>query len=152
MKTIIIICHLLFMLGLLGCNNDTTGTVKQDEAKTGKPATTVATGTGTGNGIVGEWKQEYSFFDLNNNNTPDPEEKKPSPSRVGFDWFQLNSDGSCLWDKDIKFKGTYTVEEQNGKRKLLLHGGDNLRFIIYELSGNEMIVGKDGAFMLFKRV
>ena len=105
-----------------------------------------------GNGITGEWEQQYTCFDKNSNYKLDPEEKKASGTRLGFDWFRFNTDGSCLRDKDVKFKGTYEIQEKNGKKKLVIQGGDNLRYTIAELTDKELVLGTDGAFIVFKRV
>lgn len=105
-----------------------------------------------GNGIVGEWQQQYACFDKNGNYKLEPEEKKGSGTRLGFDWFRFNADGSCLRDKDIKFKGTYEIQEKNGNKKLVIHGGDNLRYTIAELTNQELILGSNGAFIVFKRI
>jgi hypothetical protein len=103
------------------------------------------------NGIVGEWEQQYTCFDKNGNYKLEAAEKKPSGTKLGFNWFLFKADGSCLRDKDIKFTGTYEIQEKNGNKKLVIHGGDNLRYTIYELTDKELILGADGAFMVFKR-
>ena len=103
-------------------------------------------------GLVGEWDQQYTCFDKNGNYKLEPEEKKPSNTRLGFNWFKFNADGNCLRDKDIKFKGTYEIIENNGNRKLVIHGGDNLRYDITELTDKELILGSGGAFIVFKRI
>src|SRR5687767_3810438 len=63
--------------------------------------------------IVGEWEQQYTCFDKNGNYKLEPGEKIASGTRLGFDWFKFNADGSCLRDKDVKFKGTYGIHEKN---------------------------------------
>jgi hypothetical protein len=103
-------------------------------------------------GIAGEWEQQYTCFDKNGNYKLEPEEKKPSNTRLGFNWFRFNKDGSCLRDKDVQFKGTYTIQEKNGNRDLVIEGGDNLRYSIAELTEKELVLGADGAFIVFKRI
>jgi hypothetical protein len=103
-------------------------------------------------GLVGEWNQEYVCFDKNGNYKLEPEEKKASGTHLGFDWFKFNTDGSCQWDKDVKFKGNYLIQEKNGTKKLLIEGGDKFRYKIIELTDKELILGSDGAFMVFKRI
>lgn len=103
-------------------------------------------------GIVGEWEQEYTCFDKNGNNKPDAEEKKASGTRLGFNWFRFNADGTCLRDKDLKFEGTYEIQEKNGTKNLVIQGGDNLRYIIHELTDKELILGSEAAFIVFKRI
>ena len=103
-------------------------------------------------GLVGEWEQQYTCFDKNGNYKLEPEEKIASGTRLGFDWFRFNTDGSCLRDKDIKFKGTYSIHEKNGTKKLLIEGGDDLRYTIIELTDKELILGSGGAFIIFKRI
>ena len=102
-------------------------------------------------GIVGEWDQQYTCFDKNGNYQLEAAEKKQSGTKLGFNWFLFKNDGSCLRDKDIKFTGTYEIQEKNGKKKLMIHGGDNLRYTIHDLSDKELILGTDGAFIVFKR-
>jgi len=129
---------------------------------TGDPKTNAATGPiaknvpGSSNetqqgGIAGEWEQQYTCFDKNGNYKLEPEEKIASGTRLGFDWFRFNTDGSCLRDKDIKLKGTYSIQEKNGTKKILIQGGDNLRYTIIDLTDKELILGSGGAFIVFKR-
>lgn len=56
------------------------------------------------------------------------------------------------FDKDIKFKGIYQIQEKGSSRKLIIQGGDKLRYTITELTDNEMILGSDGAFIIFKKI
>jgi len=104
------------------------------------------------NGIVGEWEQQYTCFDKNGNSKLEAEEKLASGTRLGFDWFRFNADGTCLRDKDIKFKGTYSIQEKSGTKKLAIEGGDNLRYTIIELTDTELILGSNGAFIVFKKI
>jgi hypothetical protein len=103
-------------------------------------------------GIVGEWEQQYTCFDKNGNYELEADEKKPSNTRLGFDWFKFNADGSCLRDKDIKFEGTYEIQEKGNTKKLVIQGGDNLHYTITGLTEQELILGSDGAFIVFKRI
>ena len=117
-----------------------------------KPSTHVSSvGIEQTNGIVGEWEQQYTCYDKNGNYKLEAAEKKPSGTKLGFNWFLFKSDGSCLRDKDIKFPGTYEIQEKNGKRKLVIYGGDNLRYTILELTDKELTLGADGAFIVSKR-
>ena len=102
--------------------------------------------------IVGEWEQQYTAFDKNGNYKLEPEEKKASGTHLGFNWFKFNADGSCLRDKEIRFKGNYELIEKNNTKKLYIRGGDNLRYTIVECTDRELILGSDGAFIIFKRV
>jgi hypothetical protein len=139
----------LFTLGfiaLLSCGNSGS------EKKTAGNTVAGNAALRSGNEIVGEWNQQYTCFDKNGNYKLEPEEKKPSNTKLGFDWFRFNEDGSCLRDKDVKFKGTYEIQEKNGTKKLLIHGGDNLRYTIVELTGNELILGSGVAFIVFKKI
>ena len=144
----------LYVLGfilLIGCAND-----KAENKNFEQPIVNNAPGatneTQQGDGIVGEWEQQYTCFDKNGNYKLEPEEKIVSGTRLGFDWFKFNADGSCLRDKDIKFKGTYEIQEKNGNKKLVIQGGDNLRYTITELTDEELILGSDGAFIVFKGI
>jgi hypothetical protein len=139
------IAAVLFIFFLHGCN-----TSKADDES--QPRVNSSPENVQQNGIVGEWEQLYTCFDKNGNYKLEPEEKKLSNTRLGFDWFKFNDDGTCLRDKDIKFKGTYELQEKNGNKKLVIRGGDNLRYTIHELTGKELILGSDGAFIVFKRI
>ena len=144
----------LYVVGiilLIGCGDD-----KAKNKYLEQPIVNNASGatneTQQGDRIVGEWEQQYTCFDKNGNYKLEPEEKLVSGTRLGFDWFKFNEDGSCLRDKDIKFRGTYGIQEKNGNKKLVIQGGDNLRYTITELTDEELILGADGAFIVFKRI
>ena len=143
------LCLPLIIL-FISCGNSNANK-KETDATAGVNAVTTAEETQS-NGIVGEWEQQYTAYDKNNNYKLDPEEKKASGVRLGFNWFKFNAGGTCLRDKDLKFEGTYKVEEKNGERRLVIEGGDNLRYSITELTENELILGADGAFIVFKRI
>jgi hypothetical protein len=132
------------------CGNNKTATNETQTAN--NPATESKETSVAGNGIVGEWNQQYTCFDKNGNYKLEPEEKKPSDTRLGFNWFRFNANGTCLRDKDLQFEGTYKIEEKNGDKKLIIEGGDNLRYTIAELTEKEMVLGADGAFIVFKRI
>lgn len=136
---------ILLVLSCADANtNETQGSTSQNVS--------AATNESQRGGIVGEWDQEYTCYDKNGNYKLDPDEKKPSGTRLGFNWFRFNADGSCLRDKDVQFKGTYKIEEKNGEKKLVIEGGDNLRYTIESLTDKELILGAQGAFIVFKRV
>ena len=103
-----------------------------------------------GDDIVGEWEQQYTCFDKNGNYKLDAEEKKPSNTRVGFDWFRFNADGSCLRDKEVKFKSTYKIQNKGNTKELIILNVHD--FTIIELTDKELILGGDGAFMVFKKI
>jgi hypothetical protein len=102
-------------------------------------------------GIVGEWEQQFTCHDKNNNYTLEADERNPAPNMLGFDYFRFNADGSCVRDKDIRFKGTYEIVEKGEKKKLLIHGGDKLKYNIESLTNTELVLGMNGAFMVFRR-
>jgi Lipocalin-like domain len=138
---------------LINCNNKASSTQETPannppgENKSEPLSSSTSAGT-----IVGEWDQQYTCFDRNGNYKLEPEEKKPSNTKLGFNWFRFNADGSCLRDKDIQFKGTYSIQEKNSTKKLVIEGGDKLRYTIIELTEKELILGSDGAFIVFKRI
>jgi len=138
------------LLVFIGCANNNAG--KEPWAETIVKNASVPTSNAQAGGIVGEWEQQYTCFDKNGNYKLEPEEKKASGTHLGFDWFKFNADGSCVRDKDIKFKGTYEIQEKNGNKKLVIQGGDKLRYTITELTEMELILGTDGAFIVFKRL
>jgi hypothetical protein len=111
-----------------------------------------ATSTSPDNGIVGEWRQDYVCFDKNGNHKLEPEEKKSSNTHLGFDSFRFTADGTCLRDKDVQFKRTYSIQEKNGTKKLVIEGGDNIRYSIEELTDKELAFCSHGAFIVFKRI
>ena len=144
--------QLLFpvLLFIISCGQ--TSSDKKEVEDTNQVNTLSTNSEGKEGGIVGEWEQQYTAFDKNGNYKLEPEEKIPSGTHLGFNWFKFNADGSCLRDKDIKFSGTYEVQEKNSTRKLVIKGGDNLRYAIIDLTENELILGAEGAFIVFKRV
>ena len=142
--------HLFVFILLIGCgsNGSKTNATEQPIAKNlSAPANETQQ-----SGIIGEWEQQYTCFDKNGNYKLESEEKVPSNTRLGFDWFKFNEDGSCLRDKDLKFKGTYEIQDKGSTKKLVIHGGDNLRYAIIELTEKELILGSGGAFIVFKRI
>ncbi len=151
MKAKLNYCYVLGFILLISCGNSNAEKKKEVSANEKALATSSDKKQQAG-GIVGEWEQQYTCFDKNDNYKLDFDEKKASGTRLGFDWFSFSADGSCLRDKDVKFKGTYSIQEKNGNKKLLIEGGDNLRYTIVELTEKELILGADGAFIVFKRI
>ena len=144
--------YLLVLITFMSCGNGTDQKSKAEQTIGNKATATGVKEQQKGNGIIGEWEQQYTCFDKNNNYKLEREEKLASGTRLGFDWFRFNSDGSCLRDKDMKFKGTYSIQEKNGTKKLVIEGGDKLRYTIIELADTELILGSNGAFIVFKRI
>lgn len=138
-------------IALLSCGNS-NAEKKATEQPVAKKASALSIDNIQDNGIVGEWQQQYTCFDKNGNYQLDTEEKKPSNTQLGFDWFKFNADGSCLRDSDVKFKGTYSIQEKSGTKKLVIEGSDNLRYTIIELKDKELILGADGSFIVFKKI
>lgn len=140
---------LVFIVSIsCGSNRSKTNATEQPIAKN-----VAATSNETQqSGIIGEWEQQYTCFDKNGNYKLEHEEKIPSNTRLGFDWFRFNTDGTCLRDKGVKFKGTYEILEKGSTKKLLIHGGDNLRYTIIELTGKDLVLGSNGAFIVFNRI
>jgi len=151
-----LITFLIAILFLLtNCGNNKAATKETNSAnntttenKESTPAETIT----SANVIVGEWEQQYTSFDKNGNYELEPEEKKASGTKLGFDWFKFNADGSCLRDKDVKFEGAYEIQEKGNTKKLVIEGGDNLRYTITQLTDQELILGADGAFIVFKKI
>jgi hypothetical protein len=140
---------------LLSCGEDNSNTFALMSKTAGTPIAGTTVKEGNATGIVGEWKQEYTSYDRNNNYLLDKEERKPSGTMLGFDYFRFNKDGSCIRDKDIKWKGTYEVVDKGSSKKLVIHTGNgdgDLKYTIYEPIENELILGVQGAFMVFKRM
>jgi len=120
---------------------------QKDETST--PAT-----TGANSDIVGEWPQEYAVFDQNANGKLEPEDRNGTKSNMGFNWFRFNSDGSCQYDSDMKFKGTYEVLGEPGNRKLnvTVNGfGETYKYNIIEPVTDELVLYSTGVFMIFKK-
>jgi len=134
---------------LISCGNSKANKEVSTSQTTSEKATTPVNEAEQG-GIVGEWEQQYTCFDKNGNKKLDPEEKNPSNTRVGFDWFRFNADGSCLRDKEVKFKSTYKVQNKGNTKEVVIqnvHG-----YTIIELTNTELILGAEGAFMVFKKI
>lgn len=144
--------HFLFYAIVLMTSCGNNASEKATEENIAKAAVAPSGETQQSTGIIGEWSQEYVCFDKNGNYKLEPEEKKPSGTHLGFDWFKFDADGSCQWDKDVKFKGTYEIQEKGSNKKLAIQGGDKLRYTISELSDKELILGSGGAFIVFKRI
>jgi hypothetical protein len=142
--------YVFALFAFLSCSNEEA--VKDPQPEAIVKDVSAPTNDLQADGIVGEWEQQYTCFDRNGNYKLEPEEKKASGTRLGFDWFKFNADGTCLRDKDIKFKGTYEIQEKNGNKKLVILGGDKLRYTITELTDKELTLGTDGAFIVFKRL
>lgn len=139
------------MIFLISCGNSTGEKSTQKKQANTASATSSIDAQQTAS-IVGEWNQDYVCFDKNGNYKLETEEKKPSGTHLGFDWFSFNPDGTCQWDKDVKFKGTYEIQEKSSSKKLVIQGGDKLRYTITELTDKELILGTDGAFIVFKKI
>lgn len=150
MKLRLGLLHMFVFIILLSCvgNGTKTNATEQPIAKN-VSATSNETQQSV---IIGEWEQQYTCFDKNGNYKLEPDEKIPSNTRLGFDWFRFNADGSCLRDKDVKFKATYEIQDKGITRKLLIQGGDNLRYTIIELTEKELILGANGSFIVFRRI
>lgn len=142
--------YLFVLILLIGCGSSgsKTNATEQPIAKNVSASSNAA----PQDGIIGEWAQQYTCFDKNGNSKLEPDEKIPSNTRLGFDWFRFNADGSCLRDRDVKFKGTYEIQDKGSTKKLVIQGGDTLRYTIIELTEKELILGSGGAFIVFKRI
>jgi hypothetical protein len=151
MKPTIINLNIVLVILLISCGNSNE---KKNSEKESIAANAAAPSNDNqqANGIVGEWEELFTCFDKNGNYKLEPEEKKASGTPLGFSWFKFNADGSCLRDKDVKFKGTYGIQEKNGNKKLVIQGGDNLHYTIHELTDKELILGSDGGFIVFKKI
>ncbi len=106
------------------------------------------------NNILGEWHQHHAVIDQNGNALLDPEDRNGTKSTMGFNYFQFNDDGKCLYDSDVKFKGNYEIIEDNGKRKLniTVNGfGETYKYTIVDPVTDELILYSSGAFMIFKK-
>jgi hypothetical protein len=138
---------------LAGCGDNKASTKKQQETNASpseKKEEPVSTSSPQNDDIIGEWEQEYTCYDKNGNYKLDAEEKKPSNTKVGFDWFRFNADGSCLRDKEVKFKSHYEIQNKGDTKELKIQNVHN--FTIIELTDKELILGGDGAFMVFKKI
>lgn len=136
---------LLFVLSCIN-NNSKSETSTQAVAEN----YTTSSGKSQQGNLVGEWEQQFTCYDKNGNYKLDPEEKIPSNTKFGFDWFKFNADGSCLRDKEVKFKSTYEIQKKNNSEELIIHNVDG--YIIVELTDKELILGAEGAFMVFKKI
>jgi hypothetical protein len=144
---------LAFFFLFFGCGNEDASTkehlsVTNTESKKETGSSTVS--NDQQNGIVGEWEQQYTCFDKNGNYKLEPEEKQPTNTRTGFDWFRFNADGSCLRDKEIKFKSTYEIQKKSNSQELVIHNVHG--YTIVELTEKELILGAEGAFIVFKKI
>lgn len=105
-------------------------------------------------GLVGDWEQQFTSHDKNSNNQLDAEERNSKAPKLGYNWFRFQPDGSCLYDKQVKFKGVYEVVEKNKKKILNIRNKEGqyiAHYNIAELNKDELVLKHDGAFMVFKR-
>lgn len=143
--------HLLYttaFIFLVACGNNNS-----DKNMATKPVAengTQSPGNSPQGDLIGEWEQQYTYFDKNGNYKLEADEKNPSNTRLGFDWFKFNADGSCLRDKEVKFKSTYEIQEKGDTKKLIIHNVHG--YTITELTDKELILGAEGAFIVFKKI
>ncbi len=149
------ICSCWLVLSFLSCNQSKKKSNENPQSKN-PPSSEMVTNADPDNGkekgITGEWEQEFAVIDHNDNAVLDQEERNGKKIHLGFDYFKFNADGTCLRDRDIKFKGTYQVEEKNSKKNLTILGGDKIKYTIAGLTSTELILFTDGASLVFKRV
>ena len=110
--------------------------------------------TSSPSAITGEWYQQSAVLDQNGNGILDPVERNGISTSLGFNYFQFNEDGSCLYDSDMKFKGKYRLLEEKGKTTLqvTVNGfGETYSYTLAEPVQSELVLYASGAFMLFKR-
>ena len=147
------ILHWLFLGLLSGCGS---GEAEQkNESSTNEVQIAATSGVETGDGIVGEWLKEMACFDKNGNAQLEFDEKIPANSGLGFDYFRFNSDGSCLRDKDSKFKGSWEIKETGSKKTLFIHaagGGETIKYTIKGVTTYELVLYSSGVFLVFKRI
>ena len=146
--TALIVCTLM----ISGCGDSDSIKETSSGDSTDSDSSSTAGQAGEKGGIVGEWEQQFSCFDKNGNYLLDADERKPAETPIGFDWFRFNADGTCLRDKDMKFEGTWSINESTSKKKVMIQGGDSLSYTIEELTETELVLGASGAFMVLKRV
>ena len=136
------------ILVLVSCNNGKKQQVTSNEQRATSNEQQATTD------ILGEWFQNYAVIDQNANAVLDPEDRNGTKSQMGFNYFQFNEDGKCLYDSDMKFKGTYEIIEDNGKRKLhvTVNGfGETYKYTIVDPVTDELILFSSGVFMFFKK-
>jgi hypothetical protein len=74
-------------------------------------------------GIEGEWQKAGAGFDTNNNGTLDDSEIKNDKGLSGYDYFHFYANGKCVFDKDVKFDGTYVIKpDKYNKKAIFIYG------------------------------
>ena len=74
-------------------------------------------------GIEGEWQKTGMAFDDNKNGTLDDNEIKKDKGLSGYDYFHFYANGKCIFDKDVKFEGTYVIKpDKYKKRAIFIYG------------------------------
>ncbi|HEX7846338.1 MAG TPA: hypothetical protein VF476_11110 [Chitinophagaceae bacterium] len=149
MKTILSYSCMLGIMLLMSCGSSDAGKTKEPVSANTEAQSNPAPGS-SGSGVVGEWEQQYTYFDKNGNNKLEADEKNPSNTRLGFDWFRFNEDGTCLRDKQMKFKSTYEIQKKGDADELMIHNVHG--YTITELTSKELILGAEGTFIVFKRI
>jgi hypothetical protein len=151
---------LLMSLWLLSCNQSKKESA--DNTATG-PATNTAPGASpdaspytitTDPAFLGEWVQQYSVADANNNALLDDDERTGKDLHLGFDYFRFNEDLTCLRDHDMKLKGSFEISNASGKNKLIVRSdppGENYTYMLAGYTASELRLFTDGVFIIFKR-
>lgn len=146
------------LLVLIGCNQAKDG--QQSPAADSPPANSSQQETrglnqsNLDNPVLGEWFQQYAVLDQNRNTLLDSNDRNGTKSTMGINYFQFNEDGRCLYDSDMKFKGTYEILDENGKQELnvTVNGfGETYKYTIINPVTDELILYSSGAFMIYKR-
>ncbi len=104
---------LLLLIGILpgsACTDSSNKTGSHNTAKT-KIIVKVTPVADSENPIIGGWKRVGVGDDHNKNGVLDESENKINESILaGVDYFQFEANGDCIYDKDMKFKGTYEIK------------------------------------------
>ncbi len=99
MKSNSLITFVMAVIFLANCGNSNADASKKHEANNSlseKKEESMPSSSAQGDDIVGEWNQEFTSYDKNNNNKYDPEERTTVNNVGGYDWLRFDSDGTGL--------------------------------------------------------
>lgn len=71
--------------------------------------------------ISGEWARTSVGDDENSNGLLDNSEIKTGPALSGYDYFRFYANGKCVYDKDMKFDGTYIIKPEKDKDAIFIY-------------------------------
>jgi hypothetical protein len=107
----------------IACGNGKPGEPDKPEANK-KTETPASLEEKSDEGIVGEWKRVAYGEDKNNNKILDDNEVSDKPGLKGYDYYNFMSNGKCIYDKDMKFEGTWEIKMYKNRNSIMVYSKD----------------------------